>query len=187
MKIIGVIGQNGSGKDEVLKHLRAKYGVPFVSTGDMVREIAAREGKEPTRENLQEISRRYFHQFGQGCFVKLAAEKIRQNGWAIGGITGIRSLDDVKVLTGICGKDFILINVYMSDPELRYKRMLQRGEGRDPHSYEQFLRQDTAEEELFHIQSAAQYADYSINNNGTLEDLHCEIDRLVVGKSLLAI
>ena len=65
--------------------------------------------------------------------------------------------------------------------------MLQRGEGRDPHSYEQFLRQDAAEEELFHIQSAAQYADYSINNDGTLEDLHREIDRLVVEKSLLAI
>jgi len=81
MKIIGVIGQNGSGKDEVLKYLRAKYGVPFLSTGDLVREIAAKEGKEPTRENLQEISERYFREFGRGCFVKLAAEKIKQNGW----------------------------------------------------------------------------------------------------------
>ena len=101
MKIIGVIGQNGSGKDEVLKYLRAKHKVPFLSTGDMVREIAAKEGKEPTRENLQEISQRYFREFGRGCFVKLAAEKIRQNGWKIGGITGIRSLDDVKVLKNI--------------------------------------------------------------------------------------
>ena len=172
MKIIGVIGQNGSGKDEVLKYLRAKYEVPFLSTGDMVREIAAKEGKEPTRENLQEISQRYFREFGQGCFVKLAAEKIRQNGWEIGGITGIRSLDDVKVLKNIYGKDFILINVYVSNPEVRYNRMLKRGEGRDPHSYEQFLRQDEAEEELFHIQSAAQYANYSISNDGTLDDLH---------------
>ena len=53
MKVIGVIGQNGSGKDEVLKYLREKHNVPFLSTGDMVREIAAKEGKEPTRENLQ--------------------------------------------------------------------------------------------------------------------------------------
>jgi dephospho-CoA kinase len=29
MKVIGVIGQNGSGKDEVLKYLRAKYNMPF--------------------------------------------------------------------------------------------------------------------------------------------------------------
>ena len=185
MKIIGVIGQNGSGKDEVLKYLHAKYGVPFLSTGDMVREIAAKEGKEPTRENLQEISQRYFSEYGQGCFVKLAAGKISQKGWVIGGITGIRSLDDVKVLNRIYGKDFILINVYVSNPEVRYQRMLKRGEGRDPHSYEQFLRQDEVEEELFHIQSAAQYANYSVSNDGTLDDLHREIDRLVVEKSLL--
>ena len=185
MKVIGVIGQNGSGKDEVLKYLRAKYEVPFLSTGDMVREIAEKEGKEPTRENLQEISERYFREFGKGCFVKLTAEKMRQNGWEIGGITGIRSLDDVKVLKSFYGKDFILINVYVSNPEVRYNRMLKRGEGRDPHTYEQFLRQDEAEEELFHIQSAAQHANYSINNDGTLDDLHNEIDRLVGDKGLL--
>ena len=187
MKIIGVIGQNGSGKDEVLKYLRAKYGVPFLSTGEAVREIAVKEGKEPTRENLGEISQRYFHEFGQGCFVKLAADKIRQNGWAIGGITGIRSLDDVKVLNSIYGKDFILINVYVTNPEVRYNRMLIRGEGRGPHSYEQFLRQDEAEEEFYHIQSTTQYANYAISNNGTMDNLHREIDRLVDEKGLLVI
>ena len=80
-----------------------------------------------------------------------------------------------------------MINVYVSNPEERYDRMLKRGEGRDPHTYEQFLRQDEAEEELFHIQSAAQYANYSINNDGTLDDLHKEIDRLVSEKGLLVI
>ena len=184
MKIIGVIGQNGSGKDEVLKYLHAKYNVPFLSTGDIVREIAAQEGKEPTRENLQEISQRYFSEFGRGCFVKLAAENIQRNGWSTGGITGIRSLDDVKILRNSFGKDFILINVYVSSPEERYGRMLARGESRDPHTYEQFLRQDAAEEELFHVKSAARDANYAINNDGTLDDLHKEIDRLVSEKDL---
>jgi len=187
MKVIGVIGQNGSGKDEVLKYLRTKYNVPFLSTGDMVREIAAQEGKEPTRENLQEISQRYFREFGRGCFVKLAAENIQRNGWSIGGITGIRSLDDVNVLRNIFGKDFILINVYVSNPEIRYHRMFQRGEDRDPHTYEQFLCQDAAEEELFHIQSSVKDADYAISNDGALNDLHSEIDRLITGQSLLVV
>ena len=158
MKIIGVIGQNGSGKDEVLKYLRAKYGVPFLSTGDMVREIAAKEGKEPTRENLQEISERYFREFGRGCFVKLAAEKIKQNGWAVGGISGIRSADDVKVLKDTLAGDFILVNVYVSNLKVRFERMQARHEGRDPHSYDQFLSNDKAEEKIFHIRAAAQAA-----------------------------
>jgi len=98
VKVIGAIGQNGSGKDEVLKYLRAKHNVPFLSTGDAVREIASREGVEQTRENLGKISDRYFREFGKGCFVRLLADKIRHSGWEIAGISGIRSLDDVSIL-----------------------------------------------------------------------------------------
>ena len=186
VKIIGAIGQNGSGKDEFLKYLRDKYGVPFFSTGDAVREIASKEGMEPTRENLGEISDRYFREFGKGCFVKLLAGKIRHNGLEIAGISGIRSLDDVSILKSIFGKDFILIRVYISDPHVRYSRMTRRGEGRDPHSYEKFMQQDEAEEELFSLKEAERHADYSISNDGTLDDLHREIDRLISDKGLLA-
>ncbi|MDD5038838.1 MAG: AAA family ATPase [Dehalococcoidales bacterium] len=184
MKIIGVVGQNGSGKDEVLKHLDKKYGVPFLATGDIVREIAAKEGVTPTRENLRVISERYFQQYGKGCFVKLLAEKIRQSGRKVTGISGIRSLDDVMVLKGIFKEDFILVHVYVSDPRQRYARMTRRGQARDPQSYEQFLRQDRAEEELFHIKEAEEQANFHITNDGTLEDLHREIDSLIAAKSL---
>jgi dephospho-CoA kinase len=177
MKIIGVIGQNGSGKDEVLKYLQAEYGIPFLSTSDIVREIAAKEGTEPSRKNLGEISARYFREQGRGCFVRMAADRIRQNGWQVAGISGIRSLDDVIALREIFGKDFILVQVFVTDPHLRYARMSQRGEDRDPHSYEQFLKQDEAEEELFHITEAAGYARYSLNNDGTLHDLRREIEK----------
>jgi len=185
VKVIGAVGQNGSGKDEVLKYLRARHNVPFLSTGDAVREIAAREEVEPTRENLGKISDRYFREFGKGCFVKLLADKIRNSGWKIAGISGIRSLDDVSILKDIFGEDFILIRVYITDPHVRYSRMTRRGEGRDPHSYEQFLNQDEAEEKLFSLKEAELRADYSISNDGTLEDLHQEIDSLISAKDLL--
>jgi len=187
VKVIGAVGQNGSGKDEVLKYLRTKYGVPFLSTGDVVREIAANEGVEPTRENLGKISDRYFREFGKGYFVKLLADKIRATGWKIAGISGIRSLDDVSILKNIFGKDFILIDVFITDQHVRYNRMTSRGEDRDPHSYEQFLKHDQAEEGLFHVKEAEKLADYSISNDGTLEDLHREIDRLVSDKYILKV
>ncbi len=185
VKVIGAVGQNGSGKDEVLKYLRARHNVPFLSTGDAVREIASKEGVEPTRENLGKISDRYFREFGKGCFVKLLADKIQDSGWKIAGISGIRSLDDVSILKDIFGEDFILIRVYITDPHVRYSRMTRRGEGRDPHSYEQFLSQDEAEEKLFSLKEAECRADYSISNDGTLEDLHQEIDSLISAKDLL--
>jgi dephospho-CoA kinase len=70
MKVIGVIGLNGSGKDEVVKYLHQRYAVPLLSVGDIVREIAGQEDKEPTRDNLDEITRRYFAKYGQGYFLK---------------------------------------------------------------------------------------------------------------------
>jgi len=186
VKVIGAVGQNGSGKDEVLKYLRTRYDVPFLSTGNIVREIAAKEGLEPTRENLGKISDKYFRAFGKGYFVKLLADKIRNSGWKIAGISGIRSLTDVSVLKEIFGKDFMLIAVSISDPHVRFARMTKRGEGRDPHSYEQFLRQDQDEEKLFSLKEAESLADYTVSNDGTLDDLHREVDRLVSDKGLLS-
>jgi len=179
MKVIGVIGKNGSGKDEVLKCFRDKYGVPFVATGDIVREIAAKERLKPTRENLQSISDRYFKKYGEGCFVKMAIDKIRENGWNIAGISGVRSPKDVAILRSELGNRFILFNVYVSDPHMRFERMRKRGEGRDAKTYEEFLRQDEGEEKLFNIEKAAAEADYSVSNDGTLGQLRQTIDNLV--------
>jgi dephospho-CoA kinase len=186
IKIIGTVGQNGSGKDEVLKYLNAKYNIPFLATGDIVRELTAHEDLEPTRENLGKISSRYFYEFGNGYFVKLVAAKILQSGWKIAGISGIRSPEDVTNLKEIFGKDFILIRVYISDPQVRFDRMIKRGQGRDPQSYEQFLRQDNAEENQFSLKEVESQADYSLSNDSTLDDLHREIDELVNQNKILS-
>ena len=185
MKVLGVIGKNGSGKDEVLKYLRDQYSVPFLSTGDIVREIAAREGKESTRTNLQAISDRYFKERGEGCFVRMVVDKIREDGWKVAGISGVRSPKDVDILRGELGEDFVLIDVHVSDPHVRFERMLKRGEGRDAKAYDQFIQQDKAEEKLFGIEKAAAKADYWLGNDGSLDDLRKSIDKLVNKKGLL--
>ena len=185
MKVLGVIGKNGSGKDEVLKYLRDQYSVPFLSTGDIVREISAREGKESTRPNLQAISDRYFKERGEGCFVRMVVDKVRENGWEVAGISGVRSPKDVDILRGELGEDFVLIDVHVSDPHVRFERMLKRGEGRDAKAYDQFIQQDKAEEKLFGIEKAAAKADYSLGNDGSLDDLRKSIDKLVNKKGLL--
>ena len=185
MKVIGAVGQNGSGKDEILKYLKAAYGVPFFSTGDMVRRIAAEEGLEATRDNLRAISERWFRERGEGCFVRLLTARIKEEKCRTVGISGIRSLADVTILRESFGDDFILIRVTMSDPKQRYERMVARGEERDPHSYEQFLALDRKEEELFHIEEAGRQAQYTIGNDETLEDLHRAIDKLLASKGFL--
>jgi hypothetical protein len=62
--------------------------------------------------------------------------------------------------------------------------MQARHEGRDPHSYDQFLSNDKAEEEIFHIRAASKSADFPVSNDGMLGDLHREIDSLVAARRL---
>jgi dephospho-CoA kinase len=185
VKVIGVIGLNGSGKDEVVKHLNQRYGAPLISVGDIVREIAAKEGIESTRENLDTITKRYFSQFGEGYFLKLVVEKIKQNNWKTTGISGIRSPKDIKLLKNAFNNDFVLIHVYITDARTRFERIHRRGSQRDKITFEQFLKEDQVSQDLFHIQDAIKMADYSISNDGTLENMHQEIDKLTAENKLL--
>jgi dephospho-CoA kinase len=111
VRILGAIGKNGSGKDEVLRYLSERYGVPFVATGDIVRALAAEEGLEPTRENLGAISARIFAEKGPGAFVRMAAEEIARRSLPVAGISGVRSADDIRLLKDLYGRDFVLVHV----------------------------------------------------------------------------
>jgi dephospho-CoA kinase len=184
MKVIGVVGEIGSGKDEVLKYLRDKYGVPFLSTGDIVRKMAGEQGVEGTRENLEAISRRCFQDMGKGCFVRMAGEEILRQGWKVAGISGVRTPDDVELLRKNFGKDFILVRVDIKDPLVRFNRVRKRNEERDPLIYEAFQAQDREEEETFNISKAVAMADCAVDNSGPLSDLHAGIEAMVASGCL---
>ncbi len=181
MKIIGVIGLNGSGKDEVVIYLNKRYGIPLISIGDIVREIAAKEGVEPNRDNLDAITRKCFALYGEGYFLKQVVEKIRRNAnlWKAVGISGVRSPQDIKIVKDAFEKDFTLIHVYISDPQVRFDRIKKRGSKRDSSTFQEFLQQDQETEQLFHISDAIKMADFSIPNDGSLDNLHCEIEKLI--------
>jgi len=185
MNVIGVVGEIGSGKDEVLKYLRDRYGVPYISTGDIVRQLAQEEGVEGTRENLETISKRCFTEMGRGCFVRMAVQEIVKKGWAVAGISGVRSPQDVAVIKEIFGSGFVLVRVDIIDPRIRFERVRLRGERRDPLTWEAFQEQDRNEEQEFQIGRAEAMADFGLDNSGTLEDLHHQIDALVISKKLV--
>ncbi|MGA2367406.1 MAG: AAA family ATPase [Dehalococcoidia bacterium] len=179
IRVVGTVGRIGSGKDEILKYLYARYGIPYISTGDIVRHMADKEGLEPTRENLEEISERCFRKLGKGCFVRMVAEEIIKRKWKIAGISGIRAPADVRVLKEHFGDSFTMIRVEVTDPRLRFKRLQLRHEGRDAATYKAFLVQDKNEEDAFKISKTEAMADYTIKNDGSLADLHRRIGALI--------
>ncbi|MDN3509815.1 MAG: AAA family ATPase [Candidatus Jettenia sp.] len=184
MKVIGAVGLNGSGKDELVNYLSRRCGIPVLSAGDVVRDIAQEEGIAPTRDNLHDISRRYYAQWGNDIFMRKLIEKIEECQWKVVGITGIRTSTDVATLRNHFGQNFILVHVEVSQPSIRYERTRKRGEARDPQTLEEFLIQDKTEEEIFKIGETIHSADVTINNDGTRKDFYRKIEEFLVQRKI---
>ena len=77
--ILAAVGKNGTGKDFFLDYVAQKYGFPMISIGDVVRELATKDGLELTRDNLHATSKKYMGEFGQTFFPELIVKKIKES------------------------------------------------------------------------------------------------------------
>jgi len=177
MKVIAAVGKNGTGKDFFLEYIRDKYGIPMVSIGDVVRELAAKDGLRLTRKNLHKTSEKYMTQFGQTFFPEQIVRKIRESGAPIYLISGVRPLSDVQFFKKQFGADFLLVDVVISDDAVRYARMLARGSARDGSSVEKLREFDAGEEALFHTSESEALADVTIRNDGGVEEFYAAIEK----------
>lgn len=184
MNVIGVVGRNASGKDELLDYLQERCGLPVLSVGDIARRLAREEGVRPTRENLHEISEEYIERYGPQYFAERLITRIEEEGWDVVGITGIRTPADVATLRQHFGDDLLLIHVEVGDPALRFERTQSRDSARDPDSYKEFLRKGEEEEQLFHISEAIEEADLTIRNDASLETFHERIEETLLDGAL---
>lgn len=178
MKTVGAIGQIGSGKDTVVKYISTKFFMPVISIGDIAREIAKSEGLPLTRQNLQELTEKYFERFGRTYFIDEAIRRIKCARHDKILITGIRTLTDITTLRKNFADDFVLILV-TAKKRTRFQRLKLRGEPRDPKTWREFLEQDRNEERIFQLSEAGKLADYRIDNNGSMEELFQKIDKVI--------
>ncbi len=182
MLIIGAIGPIGSGKDTILQIIFENFNFEIISIGDIVRELTKERGLGCTRENLQQTSLMYFNKYGRDFFPKKVIEIIEKNGYENVCISGIRTCTDVEVLKNHYGNKFFLIYV-IADKNIRFNRLKNRNEERDPKNYDEFLIQDQSEEK-FQLSKAIQLSDYTIDNKGSLEDLKRDIYGMIRNNTL---
>ena len=155
--ILAAVGKNGTGKDFFLDYVAQKYGFPMISIGDVVRELATKDGLDLTRDNLHATSKK---------------ESDAPNYL----VSGIRPPSDIEIFRKAFGDDFILVDVVISDDEVRYQRMIARGSERDGKSVEKLRENDLHEEEIFHTSESEKMANYVIKNDGGVEDFYAAVD-----------
>jgi len=176
MKVIAAVGKNGTGKDFFLERISEQYNIPMVSIGDIVRELAAKDGLELTRDNLHKTSQKHMGAHGQTFFPEQIVKKIREAGAPVYLVSGIRPLSDVQFLKDQFGAAFLLVDIVISDDDVRYGRMLARGSARDGNSVEKLRENDANEEKIFKTSESEKMADITILNDGTAEDFYAAIE-----------
>ena len=173
--VLAAVGKNASGKDYFLEFISKEFGIPLLSMGDVVRELAASEGLELTRDNLHATSKKYMAANGQTFFPEMIVKKIKESDSPNFLVSGIRPPSDIEVFKKAFGDKFVLVDVVISDDEVRYQRMLARGSERDGKSIEKLRENDLHEEEIFHTSESEKMADYIMKNDGTVDDFYAGV------------
>lgn len=174
MRIIGFTGLPCSGKDAACEHVMEKYGYRFLSCGDVIREFTKRVKKieNPTREQLQVTSYEMRQTEGETWLLKRLVDNLPDGNYVI---SGMRGMHELKFLKEKFGSGFFSVGLLASE-SVRFKRCLARNRHGDANTLEGFREMDVRDLKYFGNGDSAVLSDYFIINEGTMEDLHHDID-----------
>ncbi|MBI5621895.1 AAA family ATPase [Candidatus Falkowbacteria bacterium] len=175
--ILGFVGEISSGKGTACQYLKEKYGAPSYRFSGILRDILGRLYLPIVRDNMQHMSQTLRKNFGQDTLARVIAEDVNKDSAELIAVDGVRREPDIKYLRRFAGFSLIYLT---ADQPIRYERIIKRGENVDDTSktFEQFQQDERAEAEI-HILETGQTANFTINNNGTIEQLHQQIEDIL--------
>lgn len=175
--ILGLAGEIASGKGTAAGYLVKKYGGSSHRFSTMLRDILDRLYLGQNRENMQQLSTIVRRAFGEDTLARVVFEDIKRDGNEIIVVDGVRRLADIKYLRGL--PEFKMVYLE-ADMEKRYARIVKRGENVDDKSktFEKFKKDHEGEPEA-QIRNLKSHSDFTVDNNGTFEDLYRQIDQII--------
>jgi len=185
IKLIGIGGTDGSGKDSLGEMLAERHGWMYVSVTDILRDEARRRGIPLRRDTLREISAEWRREFGLGVLVDKALviykkSSGKHNGLAMASLRNSGEVDRLHELGGtMVWAD--------ADPQVRYQRVSGRNRGTEDHiTYEEFLAEEKAQshhggdKHALSLNDVKSKADIFIENNGNdIEKFKTEAEKVL--------
>jgi dephospho-CoA kinase len=181
LKLIGISGTNGSGKDSLGHLLAERHGWLFISVTDILRDELRKRGEPIERENLRRLSAQWHKQYGAGALTDMAVKifepkKDKYNGLAIASLRRPGEADRLHEFGGkVVWAD--------ADPKVRYGRISQRNRSaEDNKTYEEFLADEKSEMDgdsthTLNMRKVKERADIFIENqNNNLEDFYAKAE-----------
>lgn len=178
--ILGITGTDGAGKGTVVAYLVEKKGfVHYAARQLWVNEIIRRE-LEVNRANMRIVANDLRRINGNDFLVTAYIVRTQEAGVEDAIIESIRATAEAETLKTYGG---ILLAVD-ADQRLRYERIVGRASESDTVTFEAFAAQEALEmndPDPNGMQKATvmKMADYTIMNNGTLDELHAQIEAVL--------
>lgn len=175
VRLIGLTGTNGAGKGEAAAYFKKK-GYAYFSLSDLIREELKKKGKDVTRNNLIKMGNQLREKGGPEILARLILKKIR--GRAV--IDSIRNPKEIDYLKK--QKNFILLAID-APVELRYKRAKKRGREESVSTLQEFIEKEAEEKtnrkKGQQLLNCVKMADFVVFNDGSLENLHKKLEKLI--------
>lgn len=177
MIVIWITWTIGAGKWTLVDYLMGKYAFQHFSVRAYLIKKIEQKGLPINRDSMVIVANELREKYGSGYIAQelyLEAKKW----WSNAIIESIRTIWEIDLLKKQWS--FFLFAVD-ADPSIRYERIKSRASETDHISYTEFL---SNEEREMHsedpnkqnLKSCIALADHVFMNNGTLEDLHTEVD-----------
>ncbi len=173
--IIGVTGTNGAGKGTVVDYLVQK-GFKHYSVRDFLTGEIKKRGISVDRSSMREVANNLRLAHGPAYVI----ERLFEQAVAIGGdavIESVRVLGEVEFLKA----QGALLFAVDAERAIRYDRTVRRGSATDKIDFDTWVAQEEREwhnTEAFdmNVPAVMAAADFTLTNNGTLDELHAQID-----------
>lgn len=173
--IIGITGTNGSGKGTVVDYLVEKSFAHYSMSGVIIEEIKKR-GLAVNRDNTRLVGNNLRKTHGPAYLVETNYERAMQAGGdAI--IEALRAIGEAEFLK----EHAVPLLAVDADRRIRYERITGRAGALDQVTFEHFSEQE--DRELagtdvwdMNIAGVMAMADYTLHNDGTVEELHAQVD-----------
>lgn len=177
--IIGVAGSFGAGKGVVVEYLRETRGFTHYSMSGFITEEIELRGMPVNRDSMIMVANDLRGMHGPTYILDQLFERAQKHGGNVV-IESMRAVAEVRRIKELGG---FVIGVD-ADPELRYKRTQGRGDAKDNVTYEEWCDQERRESNpddptKQNIFGALKESDVLVKNNGTLEELHAQIDAVL--------
>jgi dephospho-CoA kinase len=180
MKVIGIVGMNGSGKGTVVELLQKKYPIGHISARALITDLASGVGVDiSNRDDMREFNEKRNR---EGKTLVQEIERLydkAENTDKTFAFESVRRISEIKELRTTFEEDFILLGIN-ADVEKRFERAVLRNSISDQVSFERFLEQERLEsisedENQMNLPKCMAEAGFVIDNSGTMEDLELQV------------